>query len=130
MDNFGIRLQNFLQHYEITAYKLGKDIDFSNAAIGNMLAGKTMPSFDFLSKLMELYPLVNANWLMMGRGEMFVDPNIKPRNNKLHSPDLLESKNEIIGLLNEHVKMKDDKISQMTEELREFRAAAKLLREK
>ena len=130
MDNFGIRLQKFLQHYEITAYKLGKDIDFSNAAIGNMLSGKTMPSFDFLSKLMELYPLVNANWLMMGRGEMFVDPNIKPRNNKLHSPDLLESKNEIIGLLNEHVKMKDDKISQMTEELREFRAAAKLLREK
>ena len=130
MDNFGIRLQKFLQHYEITAYKLGKDIDFSNAAIGNMLSGKTLPSFDFLSKLMELYPLVNANWLMMGRGEMFVDPNIKPRNNKLHSPDLLESKNEIIGLLNEHVKMKDDKISQMTEELREFRAAAKLLREK
>jgi hypothetical protein len=95
-----------------------------------MLAGKTIPSFDFLSKLMELYPLVNANWLMMGRGEMFVDPHIKPRNNKLHSPDLLESKNEIIGLLNEHVKMKDDKISQLTEELREFRAAAKLLREK
>jgi hypothetical protein len=33
----------------------------------------------------------NANWFMMGREEMFVDPNTKPGINNLHSPDLLES---------------------------------------
>ena len=33
----------------------------------------------------------NANRFMMRRGEIFVDPNTKPRNKNLHSPDLLES---------------------------------------
>jgi transcriptional regulator with XRE-family HTH domain len=130
MGTFGIRLQKVLQHYEITAYKLGKDIDFSNAAIGNMLSGKTSPSYDFLSKLMELFPLLNGNWLLMNRGDMFIDPNMKVKNNTYHSPDLIEAKNEIIALLNEHVKMKDQIIHQLKDELKETHAANKLLEAK
>jgi transcriptional regulator with XRE-family HTH domain len=110
-------LQKVLDHHGITAYKLGKDVDFSNAAIGNMLAGKTNPSFEFLSRLMELFPVLNANWLVKGRGDMFVDDSIRPKGFRSHPPDLLEAKEEIIRLLNENMRMKDEKILRLTEEL-------------
>lgn len=127
MENFASRLRKVLDHHEITAYKLGKDIGYSNAAIGNMLAGKSNPNFDFVVRLMELFPMLNGNWLVMGRGDMFVDPNIRPKGMRSHPPDLLESKNEIIKLLNENTQMKDEKIRRLTEELRETKAAFTLL---
>ena len=127
VENFGVRLQKVMDHHEITAYRLGKDIQYSNAAIGNMLAGKTNPSFDFVARLMELFPMLDGNWLVMGRGNMFIDPNIRPKSNKSHPPDLLEAKNEIIKLLNENMQMKDEKIRRLTEELRETKAAFTLL---
>jgi hypothetical protein len=118
MEGFAQRLQKVLDHHGITAYKLGKDIDFSNAAIGNMLAGKTNPSFEFLSRLMELFPMLNANWLVMCRGEMFIDDSIRPKGFRSHPPDLLEAKDEIIRLLKENMRMKDEKILRLTEELK------------
>ena len=124
---FAARLRRVLDHHEITAYKLGKDIGYSNAAIGNMLAGKSNPNFDFVAKLMTLYPMLDGNWLVMGRGDMFIDPNMRPKSHKSHPPDLLEAKNEIIKLLNENMQMKDEKIRQLSDELREYRAAGKLL---
>ena len=127
VENFGKRLQKVLDHHEITAYKLGKDIGYSNAAIGNMLAGKSNPNFDFVAKLMNLYPMLDGHWLILGRGNMFIDPNIRPKSHKSHPPDLLEAKNDVIKLLKENMEMKDEKIRQLTEELREYRAAGKLL---
>ncbi len=123
MEGFANRLQKVLDHHGITAYKLGKDIDFSNAAIGNMLAGKTNPSFEFLSRLMELFPMLNANWLVMGRGEMFIDDSIRSKGFRSHPPDLLEAKDEIIRLLNENMRMKDEKILRLTEELKNQKGA-------
>ena len=117
MEGLAHRLQKVLDHHGISAYKLGKAIDFSNAAIGNMLAGKTNPSFEFLSRLMELYPMINANWLVMGRGDMFVDYSIRLRSYRSNPPDLLQAKEEINRLLNENMRMKDEKILRLTEEL-------------
>ncbi len=127
VENFGIRLKKVLDHHGITAYKLGKDIEYSNAAIGNMLAGKSNPSFDFVVRIMELYPMLNGNWLILGRGDMFIDPSIKPKNYASYPPDLLEAKNQVIKLLNENMEMKDEKIRLLTDELREYRAAGQLL---
>jgi hypothetical protein len=125
MEGFAQRLQKVLDHYGITAYKLGKDIGYSNAAIGNMLAGKSNPSFDFVAKLMELYPVLNGNWLVMGRGEMFIDPNVRPKSHRSYPPDLLEAKDQIINLLNENARLKDEKILLLKEEIAEYKAARK-----
>jgi hypothetical protein len=73
MEGFTHRLQNVLDYHGITGLKPGKYIDFSNAAIGNMLADKTNPSCELRSRLMELFPMLNANWLVIGRGDMFID---------------------------------------------------------
>ena len=115
--------------HPVTAYKLGKDIDFINAATLNLLSGKTHPSYEFLIRLMELYPDVNSNWLLLGRETMFMDPNIRPKSISHYSPDLIESKNEVIAALNDNIRMKAEKIEFLISELRECKAAANLLSE-
>jgi len=129
MDNFGSRLRKVLEHYGLSAYRLAKEIDFSNAATLNLLSGKTHPSYEFLTRLMELYPDVNSNWLLLGRETMFMDPNIRPKSISHYSPDLIESKNEVIAALNDNIRMKGEKIEFLISDLRECKAAANLLSE-
>lgn len=120
-------MHKVLEHYGLSAYRLAKEIDFSNAATLNLLSGKTNPSYEFLTRLMELYPDVNSNWLLLGRETMFMDPNIRPKSVSHYSPDLIESKNAVIAALNDNIRMKDEKIEFLTSELREYKAAASLL---
>jgi transcriptional regulator with XRE-family HTH domain len=127
MDNFASRLRKVLDHYEVTAYRIAKEISFTNAAVLNLLSGKTSPSYEFVYGLLDKYPELNANWLVMGRDTMFLDPERKPKTRVYSSPDLLASKNETIAVLQENIRMKDEKIIQLTSELREYRAAAGLL---
>jgi hypothetical protein len=117
LSTFSARIQKVLDHFGVTAYKLGKDLKFSNVAIGNMLSDKTHPSYEFLTRLMDLYPTLNGNWLLMGRGDMFVDPSIRPRSHRVYSQDLVDAKNEVIALQGKNIALMEEKITQLTEEL-------------
>jgi transcriptional regulator with XRE-family HTH domain len=56
---------------------MAKDMGVTAAAIGNFRAGKSNPSFDFVEKLLICYPMINANWLIVNKGEMLTDPKVK-----------------------------------------------------
>jgi hypothetical protein len=129
-DTIASRLRRVLEHYELSAYKLGKEISITNAATLNLVAGKANPSFEVLSRLKMRYPEINANWLLVGEGSMFMDPKMKPISNTVFPPDLIESKNAVIAALTENVRLKDEQIHELKEELREYRAASKLMKTK
>ena len=74
---------------------------------------------------MDLYPTLNGNWLLMGRGDMFVDPSIRPRSHRVYSQDLVDAKNEVIALQGKNISLMEEKIRQLTEELRVCREAGK-----
>jgi transcriptional regulator with XRE-family HTH domain len=127
MDNFAGRLKMLIDQFNITAYRLAKDLSCSNATVLNLLSEKSVPGYDFLSKLLNKFPTVNANWLIMGREHMFIDPG--QRTTISHNPvsEEVKAQQSIIALLKENMALKDEKIELLTAELREYRAAAKLL---
>jgi transcriptional regulator with XRE-family HTH domain len=129
-DSFSSRIRRVLGHYELSAYKLGKEISITNATALNLVSGKVNPSFDVLSRLKMRYPELNANWLLVGEGHMFLDPNLNPNVNTVFPPDLIESKNELIAALNENIRIKDEQLQQLREELRAYRAASDLMKSK
>jgi len=126
-NSFADRLKKVVEHYEYSAYRLAKETAVTNQTTLNFLSGKTTPSFDFLAKLSMIFPELNLNWLVMGEESMFRDASVRPRSSNNYPPDLIESKNSLISVLNENIRMKDEKIEELTSELREYRAAAKLL---
>jgi hypothetical protein len=127
MDTVAKRILAVLDHFELTPYKLGKELNFSVSSLGSLLAGKTNPSFEFMHKLLSQFPILDANWLILGKGNMFLDPDIKVKRKSNHPSDLMESKNTIIALMSENMRLKDEKIEQLTNELREYRAAKELM---
>jgi transcriptional regulator with XRE-family HTH domain len=118
------RLGIVLEHLGITAYRMSKDLGIAQSSISQFLLGKTTPSFDFLEKLQKKYPTINTNWLIGEQGPMLNDPTIKPRLGRTQYPDILASKNEIIALQAENIRLKDEKIAQLTAELMTFKKAS------
>jgi transcriptional regulator with XRE-family HTH domain len=127
METFAKRIHAILDHFDITPYKLGKELNVSQGGLSSMLAGKTNPSFEFMHKLLSQFPMLDANWLILGKGDMFLNPDIKVRRKSTHPSDILESKNAIIALMSENMRLKDEKIDQLTSELREYKAAKELM---
>ena len=128
MTPFSERLRQVLDHYGISRYRLAKETTLSNVSLSNTLAGHNNPSYGFLCTLLERFPDVNANWLLMGQGTMFLDPEVKPIMVSHTSPDLLEAKNAVIASQAEIIQMKNEKIEMLTAELRGYKAAAELLK--
>ena len=116
-----------MEHLGISAYKMAKDLGVKAASIGNFRAGKTNPSFDFVEKLLTCYPMINANWLIVNKGEMFTDPKMKT-SDKPQRSELMASQKEIIALQAENIRMKDQKIKELVEELKEYQKAGEYIK--
>jgi transcriptional regulator with XRE-family HTH domain len=127
VSSFSSRLEAILEHLGITAYKMAKDMGVTAAAIGNFRAGKSNPSFDFVEKLLICYPMINANWLIVNKGEMLTDPKMKV-NDKPQRLELVASQKEIIALQAENIRMKDEKIKELMDELKEYKKAGEYIK--
>ena len=128
MHPFSERLRQVLDHYGITRYRLAKETTLTNVTLANVLSGKFNPSYGFVCTLLEKFPEINGNWLLIGQGNMFLDHEIKQKVVSHTSPDLLEAKNAVIASQAEIIQMKNEKIEMLTAELRGYKAAAELLK--
>lgn len=70
MKTFIDRFEEILDFTGITPYRLAKEIDTSDVIISRIRSGKTKPSFEFLAKLVDKYPLFDLNYLLTGEGEL------------------------------------------------------------
>ena len=130
MEKFSERLSALMESLEVSGYLLAREIGSSDMSISKYRAGKAMPSFEFFEKLVTRYPAVNLNWLIGKDGEMFIDPNMRPKPPKamVHPPDLLQSKNEMIALQARNLKMLETRVKELTRELKTYRKAGELIK--
>ena len=67
----GQRLQQFLDHYKLTARQAAVKMgDEKSGKIYKLLSGDAKPGFDTLTKMLAVWPELSADWLVMGRGPM------------------------------------------------------------
>ena len=67
----GQRLQQFLDHYKLTARQAAVRMgDEKSGKIYKLLSGDAKPGFDTLTQMMAVWPELSADWLVMGRGAM------------------------------------------------------------
>ncbi len=64
------RLKNWMGIEGLKSSALADSIGVNRATISHILSGRNKPSIDFLEKLLNVYPNVNANWLISGIGYM------------------------------------------------------------
>lgn len=68
------RILHFLTQENISSAKFADEIGVQRSSVSHILSGRNNPSFDFIQKILRRFELLNAEWLIIGRGEMF-----KPR---------------------------------------------------
>ena len=104
------RIEQFAEKQGIKIGALEKKIGASKGVLSRAIAQKTDIQSKWLSKLVENFPQIDANWLLTGEGSMYRDTTVMteaPPPDRDKYVQLLESKIEdqqkIIGLLEEKV---------------------------
>ena len=65
------RLLKFLNAENITQAQFADSIGVARASISHIISGRNKPGYDFISAMMEKYPQLNPEWLILGKGKMY-----------------------------------------------------------
>lgn len=65
------RLKQFLAAENISQAQFADTINVVRASVSHVLAGRNNPSYDFIRSIMDNYPALNIEWLILGKGKMY-----------------------------------------------------------
>lgn len=65
------RLLKFIHSEGISSAKLAEKIGVQPSSISHILSGRNKPSFDFITKVLNSFPNLNSDWLIVGKGDMY-----------------------------------------------------------
>ncbi len=60
-----------LRAKNLTARQFAEEIGIQPSGMSHILSGRNNPSLEFVTKVIRRYPEIDANWLLLGKGEMF-----------------------------------------------------------
>lgn len=65
------RLQKFMDAEHLQASRLAEILGVQPATISHILNGRNRPSFEFIEKLLQRFPKINPDWLILGKGGLY-----------------------------------------------------------
>jgi transcriptional regulator with XRE-family HTH domain len=68
------RIEQVKETLGLTARQFAAEIHVQPGTISNMMAGRNNPSLEVMKRIMERYPSLNPEWLVLGKGEMWRTP--------------------------------------------------------
>ena len=71
------RLKLVLKLHNLTSSEFADRIGVQRSNVSHVLSGRNKPSLDFLEKIVNSFPRVNAHWLITGKMPVKLDENIK-----------------------------------------------------
>jgi len=93
------RILLILQIKNLSSSKFAEEIGVQRSGISHIISGRNKPSLEFVQKLLNRFPDINAEWLISGKGEMIksepqrkeieVQTEINYKNNSNSSKDLI-----------------------------------------
>jgi transcriptional regulator with XRE-family HTH domain len=72
------RIKKFMEFKGISPSELADSIGVQRSNVTHVLKARNKPSFQFIEKLLQIYPEINAKWLLLGEGNM-IEGNPKSR---------------------------------------------------
>lgn len=82
------RLQQFLNAENISQSQLADYLGVARASISHIIAGRNKPGFDFIESMARLYPALNLEWLITGKGKMYkTAKTVDDRSDDLFAPE-------------------------------------------
>jgi len=67
------RVAQLIKSKKMTASEFADVIGVQRSSVSHVLSGRNKPSLDFVKKILEAFPEVDADWLISAKGKMFLD---------------------------------------------------------
>jgi transcriptional regulator with XRE-family HTH domain len=99
------RVLKLIIHLGYTATKFADEIGVQRSGISHILSGRNQPSYDFIVKILNKYNDLDAEWLILGKGEM-----LKPNKHKEIAASPIKSSNYSTKSDNDLFTFPDDKM--------------------
>lgn len=69
------RIGFILKEKNLTANEFAAKLEVRSSNISHIITGRNKPSFDFLEKLISVFPELNTLWLIKGEGDIYISDN-------------------------------------------------------
>ncbi|MFN8206396.1 MAG: helix-turn-helix transcriptional regulator [Bacteroidales bacterium] len=67
------RIIRFMTAEGLSSSKLADEIGVQRSSVSHLLGGRNNPSYEFIHKMLSRFPRLNAEWLILGTGQMYKD---------------------------------------------------------
>lgn len=71
MDDLNKRIVELMVKIGVSKTNFANDINVSQAVITHLTSGRNKPGVEILQKILQRYPKISAEWLLLGQGPMF-----------------------------------------------------------
>lgn len=71
------RINLILRAKNITAKQFAEEIGIQPSGMSHIMGGRNNPSLEFVTKVIRRYPEIDANWLLLGKGQMYASGAIE-----------------------------------------------------
>lgn len=65
------RIEQVIKSLGLSARQFAEQIHVQPGTISNMMSGRNNPSYEVIKRIMQRYPTLNPEWLIVGQGEMW-----------------------------------------------------------
>lgn len=76
------RIKLLMEFEKMTQQDFANFIGISPGALSSIFSGRTKPTLNTVEAIHSKYPEINLDWLMFGKGEMFLNANGSRKTNK------------------------------------------------
>lgn len=105
------RLQQFIQHMNLSVYQVNRTAGLCQGLLTNAFNKKQGLTTSTLERLLLAYPMLNANWLIIGQGEMLLPATedkttAAPSSTQAHLDNLQAIQDQCIEMIRQIQQMK------------------------
>jgi len=68
------RIQQIMAKEGIQPTRFAEMVGVQRSSISHILSGRNKPSFDMIQGILKSFPKISADWLLLGKGEMYRTP--------------------------------------------------------
>lgn len=87
------RLQLFLQMEQLSQSQFADKMGIQRSGVTHLLSGRNKPSFEFITRMLQTFPTLNAEWLILGKGKPYKDSSVGPEIPVAPQPESLPEAN-------------------------------------
>ena len=69
------RIEQVIKHADMNARQFASVIDINGSTLSHVLSGRNNPSLDIMQKVLNAFPDISSEWLILGKGSMWRQKN-------------------------------------------------------